>query len=103
MNKKIEQSELSQTAKCVRAYQMLSTKMKAPELPTSKNYDASAHRITEKTARQKDGERSYNLFILVLCYCSIDCSWSRMLRLGSLPAHANPDWRSYTLISSLIF
>lgn len=67
---------------------MLSTKMKAPELPTSKNYDASAHRITEKTARQKDGERSYNLFLLVLCYCSIDCSWS-MLRLGSLPAHAN--------------
>lgn len=74
--KKIEQSELSQTAKCVRAYQMLSTKMKAPELPTSKNYDASAHRITEKTARQKDGERSYNLFLLVLCYCSIDCSWT---------------------------
>lgn len=98
MNKKIEQSKLSQTAKCVRAYQMLSTKMKAPELPTSKNYDASAHRIAKKTAR----ERSYNLFILVLCYCSIDCSWS-MLRLSSLPAHANPDWRSYTLISSLIF
>lgn len=98
MNKKIEQSKLSQTAKCVRAYQMLSTKMKAPELPTSKNYDASAHRIAKKTAR----ERSYNLFILVLCYCSIDCSGS-MLRLSSLPAHANPDWRSYTLISSLIF
>lgn len=54
MNKKIEQSELSQTAKCVRAYQILSTK-KAPELPTSKNYDVSAHRIAEKTARQKDG------------------------------------------------
>lgn len=57
MNKKIEQSELSQTGKCVRAYQILSTKMKAPELPTSKNYDVSAHCIAEKTTRQKDGER----------------------------------------------
>lgn len=70
MNKKIEQSELSQTAKCVRAYQILSTK-KAPELPTSKNYDVSAHRIAEKGKTKRwstsDAEQLLNKDVKLNC------------------------------------
>lgn len=86
MNKKIEQSELSQTAKCVRAYQILSTKMKAPELPTSKNEDVSAHRRENgKTKRwsTSDPEQLLNKDIKLNCthrschsylyYCYIKC------------------------------